>query len=170
MSGLLSKNKIIYIVIMFCPLLFSCSSDDNEGTDPYKSLNLKSGYINIYYKENKTELREITANYYLNSNRDTLGIVYTGFVDKLHLISKNSVSLYISKNSTLDRIDFVYSPYGTNYGTLFANNSERYYDEMTSLNYNLSYNSKILEGRFDGKLFNPVETIHIDSCRFYIER
>lgn len=168
MSGLRSKSKIIYILIMFSLLLPSCNND--ETIDENKASNLKSGYIDIYYKENKTELREITASYYLNSNRDTLGIVYTGFVDKLHLISKNSVSLYISKNSTLDRIDFVYSPSGTNYGTLFANNSERYYDEMTSLNYNLSYNSKIIEGRFDGKLFNPVETIHIDSCRFYIER
>lgn len=168
MSDIRSKNKIIYMLVLFSLLLSSCSSD--ETIDENKASNLKSGYIDIYYKENKTELREITANYYLNSDRDTLGIVYTGFVDKLHLISKNSVSLYISKNSILDRINFVYSPPGTNYGTVFANNSEQYYDEKTYLNYNLSYNSKILEGQFDGKLFNPVETIHIDSCKFYIER
>lgn len=170
MSDIRSKNKIIYMLVLFSLLLSSCSSDDKEETDPYKSLNLKSGYINIYYDGIKTELKEIVANYYLNSDRDTLGIVYTGFVDKWHLISKNSVSLYISKNSTLDRIDFVYSAPGTNYGTVFTNSSEQYYNEKTYLNHNLSCSSLILEGQFDGKLFNPVETIHIDSCKFYIKR
>lgn len=169
MSDTQSKSKIIYMFILFCLLLSSCNNDDTEA-DPYESFNLKSGYINIYYKGIKTELKEITSFYYLNSNRDTLGIYYTGFVDKTFLTSKNSVSLYISKNSKLDRIEFVYSPHGTNYGTLFANYSERYNDEMTYLNHSLSCSSKILKGRFEGKLFNPAEFIAIDSCIFYIER
>ncbi|MBF0576740.1 hypothetical protein [Dysgonomonas sp. GY617] len=170
MSDIRSRNKIIYLLTLFCLLLSSCSSDDNEETDPYKSLNLKSGYINIYYNGIETELKEITSFHYLNSEGDTLGIYYTGYIDKTFSIVNNAVSIYISKKSKLDRVTFNYSPPGTNYATQYGNYSDKYNDDLTYFEYRLYIKGNILEGEFNGKLFNPLETIDIDSCKFYIER
>lgn len=170
MSKPKSENRIIYLLTLFSLLFSSCSSDDHEEIDPYESLNLKAGYINIYYNGIKTELKEISSFYYTNSDRDTLGICYTGYLDKMFLISKNSVNLFISKDLKLDRVTFNYSPPGTNWSTQYQNYKEMYNNDLTHFEHHLFINEHILEGEFKGKLFNPSEAIHIDSCRFYIER
>ncbi len=165
------KRKCIYVLTLFCVLLSSCSNDDGDETvDPYKYLNLKSGYIDIYYQGNKIELKEIASSYYLNTDRDTLGICYIGYTDKTFLISKNSVLLFVSKNSRLERIQYNYSPPGTNYATQYENYSAKYDDALTYLERDISINKSVLKGSFKGKLFNGSGIIDIDSCKFYIER
>lgn len=167
--NLVSKIKSFGIALLFCLLVSSCG-DNDDVTQPEENLHLRNGYINIYYKGGKIELKEITSYNYLNSAGDILGNYYTGYVDKKHLVSNNSVSLYISNNSELYRIEYVYSLAGTNYGTQYANYADYYDNSQTLLKHTLVDDGKVIKGRFEGKLFNAVDIIDVDSCIFYIEK
>lgn len=165
----LFKNKIFYIFSLSC-LLLSCSSNEDEVEPEPKYLYPKTGSITIYYKETKTELKEILMSYYLNPQQDTLGILYMGFKNKKYLMTDNSVFLFITRNGELDRVEFNYSPSGTIYSTLFYNNVDNNIETQIPFEHNISHHGQMVKGDFKGKFFSGVDFLTVDSCHFAIEK
>jgi len=159
-------SAILLYTLMSACLFVSCSNDDEEPVVPEPEL---AGYIDMYYNGKKTEFKEIYANYYLNSDRDTLGSYYTGYLNEYHSPSRGAVFLYISRDLKLERVEFYYSPEGTNYSTQFVNYTAMYDDERTPLELQYSVGKEVITGEFSGKLFNAAEIINVDSCKFYIQ-
>jgi len=156
--------------------LASCNKDntENEIVDPHK----REGVIKLYTNGEEIVFPEIRAYEFLEYSKnglsyDTLGMAYTGYIDKSHSII-NSVQLLIYDDLSLYKVDYIY-PESHNVGSSFSRLNEDF-DNTNMLSYHIDGQEDVIKGNFKGYLYQGgtyntvMEPIVIDSCYFYFHK
>jgi len=157
--------------------LISCDKEDikEDIVDSHK----REGVIKLYTNGSELVFSEITEYPFVKissgvAGYDTIGVAYTGYVDKSYSIIGSIEIIILHNNLELYYVDYRY-PTSENVATSFRTTIDNP-DDTYPLEYNIKEQKDVITGRFNAVLYSGIididgpETIVIDSCFFSIKK